>query len=119
MWLPVGEFKVVGLLSVVVGLQFSLIEPLTRLTEQQDIPVHQLQFLLGGGGLLLWGPPGCGKTHLVHAVCSSAPANFLSIQVFWGVWTRHSFPLSLVNCFCRLWGGSHASGKRASLQSHR
>lgn len=31
-------------------------------------------------GILLWGPPGCGKTLVARAIASQLKANFLSIK---------------------------------------
>ena len=30
--------------------------------------------------LMLYGPPGCGKTHVAHAIAAAAGANFLDIS---------------------------------------
>lgn len=38
--------------------------------------------LSAAAGVLLYGPPGCGKTLVAKAVANDAGANFISIKVF-------------------------------------
>lgn len=46
-------------------------------------------------GVLLYGPPGCGKTLVAKAIANDAGANFISIKV-----TDHDFIVNFSACSC-------------------
>lgn len=69
----VGLRDVGGLAEVKERLELSFLAPLRH-------PELQLQFGKSmRGGLVLWGPPGCGKTYLARAVAGELGANFYEV----------------------------------------
>ncbi|KAK5648862.1 hypothetical protein RI129_003754 [Pyrocoelia pectoralis] len=70
--------KVKGL-NEIAGLD----EVKRTLTTTILLPLHQPQLFLGrkiSNSLLLFGPPGTGKTHIAHAIAAEASANFYSVS---------------------------------------
>jgi transitional endoplasmic reticulum ATPase len=73
---PAISFKDVGgMESVKDEIRLKIIHPLTHpeLYRAYGKPI--------GGGILMYGPPGCGKTHLARATAGEVNAGFLAIGI--------------------------------------
>ena len=73
---PNVNFKDVGGMEKVKNeISLKIIKPL----EHQDL--YKAYGKKIGGGILLYGPPGCGKTHLARATAGEINANFLNVGI--------------------------------------
>ncbi|KAK4957560.1 Ribosome biogenesis ATPase rix7 [Elasticomyces elasticus] len=68
-WDDIGALK-----TVREELQTAIVEPI------KDPELYAAVGISAPTGVLLWGPPGCGKTLLAKAVAAESKANFISIK---------------------------------------
>lgn len=68
-WTDIG-----ALASIRAELQMAIVQPIRR----PDL--YSRVGIVAPAGVLLWGPPGCGKTLLAKAVANESRANFVSIR---------------------------------------
>jgi transitional endoplasmic reticulum ATPase len=64
-----------GMLKVKEEINIKIIQPL------QYPDLYKAYGKKTGGGILLYGPPGCGKTHLARATAGQIKASFISIGI--------------------------------------
>ena len=68
-WADIG-----ALYSIREELQMAIVQPIRRPELFKAVGID------AGCGVLLWGPPGCGKTLLAKAVANESRANFISVK---------------------------------------
>ncbi|KAI9819411.1 MAG: hypothetical protein M1832_003974 [Thelocarpon impressellum] len=68
-WADIGALH-----SVRDELQMAIVEPIKRPDRYEKVGI------IAPTGVLLWGPPGCGKTLLAKAVANESRANFISVK---------------------------------------
>lgn len=68
-WADVGALK-----SIRIEMQMAIVQPIKR------PELYERLGITSPSGVLLWGPPGCGKTLLAKAVANESCANFISVR---------------------------------------
>jgi len=73
--IPDTTWENIGALhSVREELKMAIVEPIKRPDRYERVGIT------APSGVLLWGPPGCGKTLLAKAVANESRANFISVK---------------------------------------
>lgn len=75
--IPVGFNDIGGLEDIIEELKESIIYPLTM----PHLYRHGGALLAAPSGVLLYGPPGCGKTMLAKAVAHESGASFINLHI--------------------------------------
>ncbi|KAK4099652.1 AAA-domain-containing protein [Parathielavia hyrcaniae] len=75
--IPVGFDAVGGLEDIIEELKEAIIYPLTM----PHLYSHGGALLAAPSGVLLYGPPGCGKTMLAKAVAHESGASFINLHI--------------------------------------
>ena len=72
---PVTFEDIGGMAEVIERIRLNIIHPF------RNPGVFKKFNRVAGGGILLYGPPGCGKTHIARATAGECRATFLSIGI--------------------------------------
>lgn len=64
-----------GLDKLKIQLEREIIVPI-----RQQAKFKEMNFDIQSGGVLLYGPPGCGKTMLAKAIANAVRANFIIVK---------------------------------------
>ncbi|KAK9471563.1 P-loop containing nucleoside triphosphate hydrolase protein [Dipodascopsis tothii] len=73
--IPDVTWESVGALERIrIELQMAIVQPI------QQPELYEQVGITAPAGVLLWGPPGCGKTLLAKAVANESRANFISVR---------------------------------------
>jgi len=75
--IPVGFSDIGGLEDIIEELRESVIYPLTM----PHLYSHASPLLAAPSGVLLYGPPGCGKTMLAKALAHESGASFINLHI--------------------------------------
>ena len=75
--IPVSFDDIGGLGNIVEELKESVIYPLTM----PDLYMHSSSLLAAPSGVLLYGPPGCGKTMICKALAHESGACFINLHI--------------------------------------
>ncbi|KAI1170477.1 P-loop containing nucleoside triphosphate hydrolase protein [Nemania sp. FL0916] len=75
--IPVGFDDIGGLEDIIEEVKESVIYPLTM----PHLYSHAAPLLSAPSGVLLYGPPGCGKTMLAKAVAHESGASFINLHI--------------------------------------